>query len=58
MNTLKQEEVYLANCETYLDALENLPSFMEEVYKDKRVHSGSTISPRGNWRRKSHSIQR
>lgn len=40
MKTLKQEEVYLANYETYLDVLENLPDFIEEVYNDKRVHSG------------------
>jgi putative transposase len=39
-NTLKQEEVYLANYETYLDVLENLPSFIEEVYNEQRVHSG------------------
>lgn len=40
MKTLKQEEVYLANYDTYLDVLENLPSFIEEVYNEKRVHSG------------------
>ena len=40
MKTLKQEEVYLANYETYLDVLENLPDFIEEVYNEKRVHSG------------------
>jgi transposase InsO family protein len=40
LKTLKQEEVYLANYETYLDVLENLPSFIEEVYNEKRVHSG------------------
>lgn len=40
MKTLKQEEVYLANYETYLDVLEHLPSFIEEVYNEKRVHSG------------------
>ncbi len=40
MQTLKQEEVYLANYETYLDVLENLPDFIEEVYNEKRVHSG------------------
>ena len=40
MKTLKQEEVYLASYETYLDVLENLPSFIEEVYNEKRVHSG------------------
>ena len=31
---------YLANYETYLDVLENLPTFIEEVYNEKRVHSG------------------
>lgn len=40
MKTLKQEEVYLANYETYLDVLENLPTFIEDVYNEKRVHSG------------------
>ena len=40
MKTLKQEEVYLANYETYLDVLENPPSFIEEVCNEKRVHSG------------------
>ena len=40
IRTLKQEEVYLANYETYLDVIENLPKFIEEVYNEKRVHSG------------------
>ena len=40
MRTLKQEEVYLANYETYLDVIENLPKFIEDVYNRKRVHSG------------------
>ena len=39
MKTLKQEEVYLMNYETYLDVLENLPRFIEEVYNEQRVHS-------------------
>lgn len=37
--TLKREEVYLWNYETYLDVKERLPSFIEEVYNKKRVHS-------------------
>ena len=40
MKTLKQQEVYLANYETYLDVIDNLPQFIEEVYNEKRVHSG------------------
>ena len=40
IRTLKQEEVYLANYETYLDVIENLPKFIEEVCNEKRVHSG------------------
>lgn len=39
MKTLKQEEVYLGNYETYLDVIENLPAFIEQVYNEKRVHS-------------------
>jgi putative transposase len=40
MKTLKHEEVYLANYETYLDVLEHLPAFIEQVYNETRVHSG------------------
>ena len=40
MRTLKQEEVYLANYENYLDVVDNLPRFIEDVYNQKRVHSG------------------
>lgn len=32
--------MYLANYETYLDVLENLPTLIEEVYNEKRVYSG------------------
>lgn len=40
MKTLKYDEVHLANYETYLDVLDNLPTFIDEVYNEKRVHSG------------------
>ena len=32
--------MYLANYETYLDVLENLPTFIEEVFNYKCVYSG------------------
>ena len=37
--TLKYEEMHLSNYETYEDALEQLPGFVEEVYNKKRLHS-------------------
>jgi len=40
MKTLKQQEVYLAKYETYLDVVDQLPQFIEDVYNEKRVHSG------------------
>lgn len=40
MKTLKQEEVYLGNYLTFLDVIENLPAFIEQVYNEKRLHSG------------------
>jgi transposase InsO family protein len=39
MKTLKQEEVYLGNYQTFLDVIENLPAFIEQVYNEKRLHS-------------------
>ena len=39
MKTLKQDEVYLGSYQTYLDVIENLPQFIEEVYNKTRVHS-------------------
>lgn len=40
MKTLKQNEVYLWAYETYLDVVERVPYFIEEVYNKKRLHSG------------------
>lgn len=39
IGTLKTEEVYLNEYETFSDALSNIGEFIEEVYNRKRLHS-------------------
>lgn len=38
--TLKVEEVYIKEYETFEDALRNIKNFIEKVYNEKRLHSG------------------
>ena len=40
MKTLKVEEVYMNEYEAFEDALKNIQNFIEEVYNEKRLHSG------------------
>jgi transposase InsO family protein len=46
--TLKVEEVYMFEYETYAEVLERIPYFIEEVYNRKRLHSSLGICPRKN----------
>ncbi len=42
---LKQEEVYLWEYETFSDAIERIPYFIEDVYNRKRLHSSLGYRP-------------
>jgi len=43
--TLKAEEVYLWDYETYRDVIERIPYFIEDVYNSKRLHSSLGYMP-------------
>jgi transposase InsO family protein len=43
--TLKYEEVYLNEYETYQNVMDRLPCFMEEVCNQKRLHSAIGYCP-------------
>jgi transposase InsO family protein len=43
--TLKREEVYLWQYENFIDVLDRIPYFIEDVYNHKRPHSGINRIP-------------
>ncbi len=45
MKTLKKEEVYLWEYESFTDVVERVPQFIEIVYNQKRIHSGIQYLP-------------
>lgn len=45
IKTLKYEEVYLWEYESFVDVIERVPHFIEAVYNKKRVHSGIKYLP-------------
>lgn len=45
MKTLKYEEIHMREYDTYLEVVEQLPQFIEEVYNKKRLHSSIGYLP-------------
>lgn len=52
MKTLKMDEVDLRKYRTYLEVIENVPHFIEEVYNKKRLHSSLDYCPPAEYEEK------
>lgn len=55
IRTIKEEEVYLSEYETYADALQQIGYFLDDVYMRKRIHSSlgylTPVEFEEQWRR-------
>jgi transposase InsO family protein len=45
IHTLKKEEVYLWEYDSFVDVVQRIPHFIEDVYNRKRIHSGIRCLP-------------
>lgn len=53
IKTLKYEEVYLREYESFDGAYENIKKFIEDVYNEKRLHSSIGYKPLNEFERES-----
>lgn len=50
--TIKREEVYMSDYESFEDAYQNIEHFIEEVYNEKRLHSAIGYQPPAEFEQK------
>ena len=43
--TMKREEVHVKNYKTLDDVIKNLPTFIDEIYNEERLHSALNYLP-------------